>query len=161
MISVQCVLLFPRFAYLAAEGFFLYLIAVIIQAMRYLCLDYGLKRIGVAVSDEEGRMAFPMGIIFHRGIDAVIKEIVERIKKEHIGSVVVGLPVGLDSKETQQTTITRRFVTALKKAVSIPVEIENEMLTSRMAADSGMKGGHRDAASAAIILQSYLDKSNR
>ena len=128
------------------------------EAMRYLGIDYGLKRIGIAVSDEDGKLAFPAGVITDHGISMVAKEIGKRIKKEHIRVIVVGLPIGLDGKETKQTAITRRFITLLKKTVTIPIETENEMFTSRMTIGLGMKGGHRDASSAAIILQSYLDK---
>ena len=129
--------------------------------MRYFGIDYGLKRIGIAISDDEGRMAFPAGVIPNRGGNMARREIVRRIKKENIGSVVVGLPVGLDGKETEQTKTTRLFIVGLKKLIKIPVETENEMLTSRMATASGMTDHHIDASSAAIILQSYLDTINR
>ena len=129
--------------------------------MRYFGIDYGLKRIGIAISDDEGRMAFPAGVIPNRGGNMARREIVRRIKKENIGSVVVGLPVGLDGKETEQTETTRSFIVGLKKLIKIPVETENEMLTSRMATASGMTDHHIDASSAAIILQSYLDTINR
>ena len=128
--------------------------------MRYLGIDYGSKRIGIAVSDDEGRMAFPVGVIANRG-ESAIKEIASRTKKECVRIIVVGLPVGLDGKETEQTGKIRLFIMALTKAIQLPVETENEMFTSRMAAGSGMKGDHVDAASAAIILQSYLDKQNK
>lgn len=126
--------------------------------MRYLCLDYGLKRIGVAVSDEDGRIAFPAGVIIHHAVSVVLKKIAERIKKENIGTIVVGLPVGLDGNETDQTKITQLFITLLRKTFPIFIETENEMLTSRMAIASGARNDHIDASSAAIILQSYLDK---
>ena len=128
--------------------------------MRYLGIDYGAKRIGIAVSDDNGRMAFPIGVIMNRGMIA-LKEIIGTVKKEHIGIVVVGVPVGLNGKETQQTKKIRLFVTVLTKKIQVPVEIENEMFTSRMAVDSGMKDSHIDASSAALILQSYLDKKSK
>ena len=128
--------------------------------MRYLGIDYGSKRIGIAVSDDEGRMAFPSGIIANRGKTA-IKEIADIIRKKHIDLVVVGMPMGLDGKETGQTQATRLFMAILQHAIHIPIETENEMLTSRMAEASGMQDGHIDASSAAIILQSYLDKRNK
>ena len=127
--------------------------------MRYLGIDYGAKRIGIAVSDDEGRIAFPMGVIMNRGKSA-LKKIIERAKKEQAQIIVVGLPMGLDGKETEQTKTIKLFTATLAQAIEIPVEMENEMFTSRMAVGSGMKGDHVDAASAAIILQSYLDKEN-
>ena len=128
--------------------------------MRYLGIDYGSKRIGIAVSDDEGRMAFPSGIIPNRGKTA-IKEIADRVRKEHVNLIVIGMPMGLNGKETEQTQATRLFITALRNTIQLPIETENEMLTSRMAKASGMKDGHIDASSAAIILQSYLDKRNK
>lgn len=129
--------------------------------MRYLGIDYGLKRVGIAVSDDRGIFAFPAGVIINRGNDTMIKEIINRVKKESIGVIVVGLPIGLDGKETGQTIATRSFIALLQKSFRIPVETENEMLTSRMAAASGMIDDHIDASSAALILQSYLDKRRR
>ena len=128
--------------------------------MRYLGIDYGSKRIGIAVSDDEGRMAFPSGIIPNRG-KTVMKKIAARIRKEHIDGIVIGLPMGLDGKETEQTQTTRLFIAALRNTIQLPIETENEMLTSRMAQASGMKDEQIDASSAAIILQSYLDKRNK
>ena len=129
--------------------------------MRYLSLDYGLKRIGVAVSDEDGRMAFPAGVIINRGSRIVLGEIVKRVKKEKIGVIVIGLPIGLNGKETDQTKLTRLFIASLNKVIQLSIETENEILTSRMAAGAGMKDSHIDASSAALILQSYLDKIKR
>lgn len=126
--------------------------------MRYFGIDYGLKRIGIAVSDDNGRMAFPAGVIINRGKGAALNRIAQRIKIENIGLIVVGLPVGLDGKATEQTGITQSFIASLKKIVPLPIETENEMLTSRMAVAAGMEDGHIDASSAAIILQSYLDR---
>ncbi|MDP3778526.1 MAG: Holliday junction resolvase RuvX [bacterium] len=128
--------------------------------MRYLGIDYGTKRIGIAVSDDDGRMAFPAGIIENQGNDTAPKEVAKRMVKENIGFVVVGLPVGLDGKETEQSRITRSFIDGLKKLTTVHVETQNEMLTSRMAKAAGMQDEHIDASSAAIILQSYLDKRN-
>ena len=127
--------------------------------MRYVGIDYGSKRIGIAVSDDEGRIAFPIGVIMNRGKSA-LKEIIERTKKEHAQIIVVGLPIGLDGTETEQTKKITLFAATLAQEIEIPVEMENEMFTSRMATESGMKGDHVDAASAAIILQSYLDREN-
>ena len=128
--------------------------------MRYMGIDYGSKRIGIAVSDDEGRMAFPSGIIANAG-KIIIKEIIGRIKKENIGVVIIGLPLGLDGQETAQTRTTKLFISALAEAIHVPIETENEMFTSRMAEESGMRNGYVDASSAALILQSYLDRMHR
>lgn len=133
----------------------------IISLMRYMGIDYGKKRVGIAVSDENGRMAFPKTTIFNTGVAVVVKKIVTLCKQEHVERVVVGLPFNLDGTETEQTILTRKFARALEKSLPYPVEFEDEMLTSRVARGSGMKGGHVDAAAAALMLQSYLDKKSR
>lgn len=129
--------------------------------MRYMGIDYGSKRIGVAISDEDGRIAFPYGIVINRGGNSAVKDIIVIFSREHAGEIIVGLPIGLDGKDTKQTTDVRKFVDALKAKSAFPVTYENEMLTSRMAKAAGMRNEHIDASSAALILQSYLDKRNR
>ena len=61
-------------------------------------------------------------------------------------------------KETEQSGITRLFIETLKKLTNVEIKTQNEIFTSRMASESGMTDHHIDASSAAIILQSYLDR---
>ena len=124
--------------------------------MRYLGIDYGKKRVGIAISDLEGWIAFPNTTLEHRGIPGLLKEIRRIVKEDNVSMIIVGFPLGLDGKETLQTEKTRKFAERLEDDVWIPVEFQNEMLTSRMAHQSGAKD--IDASSAALILQSYLDK---
>ncbi len=128
--------------------------------MRYLGIDYGKKRIGVAVSDPGGRIAFPKKMIANRGSEKVLRELKRLIEEEEAGRIIVGLPVGLDGKETDQTREVRAFADALKKEITLPVEFENEMLTTRMVEKAGVPREHTDEAAAAVILQAYLDKRN-
>ena len=127
------------------------------MAMRYVGIDYGARRIGVARSDADGTIAFPLRTIEYRARAGAIAELKEICDAE-IGMAVIGLPIGLDGKDTDETREVRQFATELAHAIAIPLYFENEMLTSRMAHDAGMRGSNIDASSAAIILQSYLDK---
>ncbi len=129
--------------------------------MRHLGIDYGGRRIGVARSDENGAMAFPLRTIEYRLRKDAIAEIKKICDNDRIAAVVMGLPVGLDGQETDETREALGFAADLAQAIARPIYFENEMLTSRIARDAGMTGGHIDAASAAIILQSYLDKLQR
>jgi len=126
--------------------------------MRYVGIDYGACRIGVARSDAAGRMAFPLRAIAYRARKEAIAAL-KTICDAEITAVVVGLPMGLDGQETDETREVRRFVADLAHAIALPIYLENEMLTSRMARDAGMAGGAIDASAAAIVLQSYLDKN--
>lgn len=123
-------------------------------------LDYGERRIGVAVSDAQGRVAFPKKLVFNRGNSQMMEQLQAVVKDEHISRIVVGLPVGLDGNETAQTSATREFADALRNVTGVAVEFENEMLTTHMVQGLGVPREHTDEAAAAVILQSYLDKIN-
>ena len=131
--------------------------------MRYLGIDYGEKRIGVALSDVEGKIAFPHATISVKNHDdpKIIIMLREMATNEGASTIVLGLPKALDGHETHQTVVTRRFAEKLKKSLSLPVHYEDEIFTTRIAAQSGVAKKRRDAASAAIVLQSYLDRKNR
>ena len=129
--------------------------------MRYLGIDYGGKRMGVALSDPGGRLAFPEAVIFHNGIQGVWEKIKVILQKERISKIVIGLPMGLDGKETEESREVRQFTKELKRLTALPIEFENEIFTTRMAKTPGVKKDRLDASAAAIILQSYLDKISR
>lgn len=124
--------------------------------MRYLGIDYGAKRVGLALSDEEGRIAIPFKTLENsKNLVAVIKKIVI---KEDVGKVVLGLPIPFSGGESKQTLETKKFAELAKKEIELPIEFENEVLTTKLAQKSGIPREHLDKASATIILQSYLDK---
>lgn len=126
--------------------------------MRYLGVDHGEKRVGIAISDDEGKIAFPCKTVVPK--DAV-KKIKSVVKKEAIGKIIICLPLSLGNRETEQTKIVRRFAEKLHTSLTIPVEFENEIFTTRMAKDAGTEKKNADAVAAAIILQSYLDKKKK
>ena len=126
--------------------------------MRYLGIDYGRVRIGIARSDEEGTMAFPDRVIAV-GTEAVAAEEIAKIARDAgAGAVVMGLPLALDGAETEESRRARSFAEMTRIATGLPVYLENEIFTSRMADHAGVAKDKIDAASAAIILQSYLDR---
>lgn len=120
--------------------------------MRYLGIDYGKKRIGLALSDEEGYMAFPYSVV------GTVKTIVAVIKKEKIKKVIIGIPMTFAGKRSKQTDEVLVFGEKLKKLVQLPIEYKNEILSTALAERGGSDKNKIDASSAAIILQSYLDK---
>ena len=127
--------------------------------MRYLGIDYGDARIGIALSDPDGTIAFPQETIQNRGDNEVVRRISGFVKKEHIGHVILGLPISFDGGESEQTKKVRQFAIRLREKISIPLEFENEMLTTKIAKDGGVAKEHADASAAALMLQSYLDKT--
>lgn len=128
--------------------------------MRYLGIDYGAKRIGIALSDEEGRIAFPKMIISFRALPSRFREIRRIAREEHVGAVVIGHPTDMFGKERGTAVRVRIFAERVKKMLSVPVFFESELLTTRLASKSVSRGKRVDASAAALILQSYLDKIN-
>ncbi len=132
--------------------------------MRMIGLDVGEKRVGVAVSDPEGRLAVPMRVFERRGRgDAA--ELVELARREEAVRIVVGLPVSMDGAIGQQAEDVQAFAALLRAATDTEVVLYDERLSS-VEADhhlhaAGLRGKHargrRDATAAAIILQAYLD----
>jgi putative Holliday junction resolvase len=126
--------------------------------MRYIGIDYGEKRVGIALSDETGEYAFSKEVI--KNSSGLVKEVVTICNKEGVVSVVVG-----ESKDYkgEKNPIMKRilpFVEQLKKE-GLNVILEPEFMTSTQAAYFQGNIEKLDASSAAIILQSFLDKQKR
>ena len=128
-------------------------------------LDVGDSRIGVALSDPLGIMASPTTILSRADEPAAIGKIVEIIGEKEVGRVIVGLPLNMDGSRGPQAEKTEAFVDALKLHLEIPVEYQDERLTTVNAREliQGVRKTRRDtrydAAAAALILQSYLDRN--
>jgi|SRR3989344_2042128 len=124
--------------------------------MKYLGIDYGEKRIGLAVSDEESKIAFPLDVLSND------KRLIERIKQicstEKIGSIVIGESKDFGGKDNIIMKNAKIFFQLLKKKLKLPIHWEIEFYTSAEAARLQGKHGMLDASAAAIILQSYLNK---
>jgi putative Holliday junction resolvase len=135
--------------------------------MRILCLDIGDKRIGIALSDPLEILASPITIIERRDEETDIKSIVGLITSHNAGKLVVGLPVSLTGKISQQAEKVKAFTAKLAGSISVPLVFWDESLSTIMAQEllkhSGRKRKYKnqqdDAAAAAVILQSYLEKN--
>lgn len=126
--------------------------------MRYAALDWGQKRIGVALSDAEGILGLPYGVWQFRNFESFLKDLALFIEKEGVGALIVGLPLSFAQKNTRQTEEVRRAGEKIKAALIIPVMFENEVLTTKLAARYQGEGQKNDASAAALILQSFLDR---
>ena len=132
---------------------------------RILAIDYGAKRVGLAVTDPLKIIANSLETI---SAEKVIDFLKNYAKNEEIEAFVVGLPMNLDGKRTDGTVYVERFVEQLKKHFpEIPIHLHDERYTSKMAVramiDGGMKKKDRqnkaniDKISATIILQSFME----
>lgn len=130
---------------------------------RILGLDIGEVRIGVAVSDELGTIASPVGMI--RRDSNVARELRSLIDRYGAVRLVAGLPIGLSGREGPQAAVVREFADALAGEIDVPLDYWDERLSTTVAERSLIAGGTRrnkrrekiDAVAAAVILQGYLD----
>jgi putative Holliday junction resolvase len=125
--------------------------------MRVLALDYGAARTGVAVSDASGTLARPVCVVKKAGTEKGLAEVVRLVDELGADSVVVGLPLTLRGEHGKQAVETERFVDALRALVAVPVETADERFTTALAQRFG-GGAPEDAAAAAHLLQSWLDR---
>ncbi len=137
-----------------------------IELKRLLGIDLGSKRIGLAISDPSGTMAYSLGVIHRKGIGDVLGKIKEFIDEREIGEIVLGLPLRMDGKESAGSQKAREFAAILEDAFSIPVHLVDESLSTVQAeeilleADLSRKKRKKviDGLAAAVILQSYLNE---
>ena len=124
--------------------------------MKYLGIDYGAKRVGIAVSDEAGTIAFPRSVLAND--DELISQLSELIEKEKVETIVVGDTRSHGGKDNPVTTEAEAFVEALQSATDVPIERVWEMWSSIEASRYAPKGKeHDDASAAAVLLQRFLD----
>ena len=129
--------------------------------MRYLGIDYGDKRIGIAISDEEGQFAFPK-MVARNEWSEVREKTKNFIEKNNIATIVVGLPQNFKGEDTEQTRKVRAFTERLRKELGVEIVFENEILTSKyVEKNRGATKEMVDASSAALILQSFLDRLDK
>jgi putative Holliday junction resolvase len=130
---------------------------------RVLGVDYGTKRVGLALSDTLRITASPHSTV-PRG--AIVAEVMNLVKEMDVGTIVVGLPTGLSGDEGMSASEARKLADELGSATGVDVVLVDERYTSRIAESSllqtGMKRRERrekvDQVAAALILQDYLDK---
>ena len=130
--------------------------------MKYVGIDFGTKRIGIAVSDKEGTLAFPRAVVENN--EKVFERLREIVKKEGAEKIVVGVPKALSGKETAMTARVKNFIEELKQKACLParqgfIVVEEDEVFSTKTAKENTRKDMRDAAAAALILQQYLDRS--
>lgn len=141
--------------------------------VRALGVDLGMRRIGLALSDATGTLARPFKTLMVSPTDALDRLVQEigllAAEEDGLAVVVVGVPARLDGEATSETALARAMMDALRTRIGIPVLGEDERLTSREAEqrlalrerDWRKRKQQLDAASAAVLLQDYLDSRQR
>ncbi|MFH1291576.1 MAG: Holliday junction resolvase RuvX [bacterium] len=121
--------------------------------MKILAIDYGTKNIGLAYYNKEVDVILPCGQVNN------MDEVVNFIKQWGVEQVIVGLPLGLDSKGNKNTKRIKNFVRELKNKTGLEIKLTDERFSSQQADRMG-QGVSRDEKSAMIIMQSYLNSIN-
>jgi putative Holliday junction resolvase len=126
--------------------------------MRFLGIDFGERRIGLAMSDERGRIATPLETIERVSDAQAIERILDIIERELVGGLVMGEPLRLDGSRGDAAARVGSFARKLGEAAELEVRLIDEALTSHAAAERvGADSPRLDAVAAQIILQDALD----
>lgn len=134
---------------------------------RWLGLDLGSVRIGVALSDPLGVTAQPLTVLKSAGTQKDIMAIGELVNQHEVTQVIVGLPFNMDGTESSTTKKIREFTSKLAERLNVPVFFVDERLTSKQAERAMIEGNVRrekrkekiDQVAAALLLKSALEKA--
>jgi putative Holliday junction resolvase len=134
-------------------------------ASRILAIDYGRKRMGLALSDELGLTAQPHAVLERRNRQDDLKRLREICRHNSVASIIVGYPVHITGEAGDMAAEAEQFASRLSKAVRLPTELVDERLTSWEARQTisqtntgrGNKRAVVDDVAAAILLREYLD----
>jgi putative Holliday junction resolvase len=133
--------------------------------MRYLAIDLGDKRTGLALGDDEMRIISPLKVIVAAAGEARLAAIMKAIEEHRPDALVVGLPLNMDGTEGERAKIAHAFAASLAERCDLPLHVQDERLTSyaadqkmaRTGRTHGQKKQLRDALAAAEILGDFFD----
>jgi len=131
---------------------------------RVLALDYGSARCGVALSDPTGTIATPLAVVERPATRRGMAALTGLVRHHAVGTVVVGLPIGLSGGDTDQTREARAFADALRERLGgcVPVELHDERFTTKLAQMTPGDGrSAEDSRAAAHLLESWLNQADR
>ena len=137
--------------------------------MRYLGLDLGQKKLGVAISDKSGVIASFYDSLIISSEKEMLDKVLEIIEKEKVDKVVIGYPKNMDNSEGFRAKETEDFKKELEKHFSNEIILEDERLTTKISENILIEGNMSrkkrktviDGVSAVLILQSYLDRKEK
>lgn len=134
-----------------------------------LAIDYGLKRIGLAVSDEKRVFAFPHSVIENKSFESVANFILDVVCEKNVDLIIVGMPFNMDGSKGKMAKEVEEFIRRLKFKINIPVETVDERLSSFIAEENlkergiSQKGSKEliDKEAARLLLVDFLTKSKK
>lgn len=131
--------------------------------MRTLAIDFGERRIGLAISDADGQVAVPIEALFRRNDRQALEALADLVAAESVERLVVGEPRGLDGTRGPAAARVSRFARRLADRTGLEVELVDEALTSiearsRLGSNRRRQPGRVDSVAAQILLQESLDR---
>ncbi len=124
--------------------------------MRLMGIDYGRKRVGVALSDETERFAYPFSVI--KNSDKLVHDVIKICEKERVSKIILGRSLDFKMQPNAVMKDVEKFKNELEVASGLPIEYEDEFMTTAEASRIQGEGDQIDSSAAAIILRSYIDK---
>ena len=131
--------------------------------MAILAIDFGSRRIGLAVADSPDSPAYPICTLRRKSLQGDLEQVAHAINGREVTQLVVGLPLNMDGTEGPMVRVARKFGAHLGAHLNLPVDYADERLTSveareRLSSEGGMRGKKDavDALAAAIILEDWL-----
>ncbi len=119
-------------------------------------IDYGTKRVGIALTDDQGLMAFPHLVLDNTA--TLLKELTRIVEKEHVGMIVIGHSLGRDGKPNVVHTQVEEFIQDLTLNLGLPIELEPEQYSTQEAIRFQGRNELTDASAASVILNSYITR---
>ena len=134
--------------------------------MRYLAIDYGDKRTGLAICDAEETIVSPLTVI--HGQKDLLKKITDIVETEKVEAIVLGLPLNMDDSQGPQAKLVLKFADRLQAHIDVPIHFQDERLSTFSAEEKlaaadftrGKKKKRLDAVAAAQILESFLEQKH-
>jgi putative Holliday junction resolvase len=132
-----------------------------------LGIDYGARRIGLAVSDPDRVFAFPAGFLLRQNPERDLAQLRQLADEREVVQIVVGLPIHMNGREGPEASAARAFAEDLRRETGRSVELVDERWTSREAEQALRDSGRRyergdvDAAAATLILRTWLERDAR
>ena len=127
--------------------------------MVILSVDYGDVRTGIAVCDKFGMLASPVKVIVERDSGALADEITEIATEKKAEKIVLGLPKNMDGSEGFRAEACRQLAELISERINLPIDFEDERLTTATNTRGKKRKAVVDAVSAVIILEDYLRKT--
>jgi len=135
--------------------------------MKYLAIDYGTKRTGLALCDRDETIASPFAVIEDKA--NLIEKIIQTVKEQSVDAVIIGLPLNMDDTEGPQAKAVRKLAEKLKNVLDLPIYLQDERLSSFYAEDKLLNAELTEkkkrkivnSVAAAEILQTFLENKKR